>query len=534
MALPIFIAGSSGLILTLLLILLCMRSGCGIDWLQRPADWHHAHRGKVPRLGGLVLAAAFAAVEFGIATFYPELRASTPARNVIVFGSLAMFALGFWDDIRSLGASTKLLCQILIAATVCSCGVRIEILSLPLTTAPLQLGAWGPIVTVIWLVGLANLINLSDGLDGLAGGICFMLVVLMAVVGHQGGHFELLAWGMAGALAGFLWFNFPPARVYLGDGGAYFLGFQVGLYSIVNSHNGADFGALAAPLFVLALPVTDALLTILRRGLRGLPLFRPDRKHLHHRLLAVGVSPRKVLLLVYTLNLAFLLMALAAFWSHGKRVPGLLVLAALLLFACAGTFGFSRRWFAIHRVVRSSLRMRREIRYALSLTHWLELESRRHPGPAELWPGFVFAANKLGFASLKLTLEDEHRFWQRPTGPSGSARCRYDCPNGSYGSIEFTSPPCSLIGSRRARSCEQDGECGGQFRGCLAEPRLFETISELLAEAWSRSAAGWSERRVPLRFDDREPQPPASKVAGSAQTAAMAKGVECLGQIGEA
>ena len=112
-----------------------------------------------------------------------------------------------------------------------------------------------------------------------------MLMALLAYVGHQSGNLELVACGMVGALLGFLWFNFPPARIYMGDGGAYFLGFQIGLFTIVNSQKGTILPALVAPLFVLALPILDTSLAILRRGLRGLPVFRPDRKHIHHRLI---------------------------------------------------------------------------------------------------------------------------------------------------------------------------------------------------------------------------------------------------------
>jgi UDP-GlcNAc:undecaprenyl-phosphate GlcNAc-1-phosphate transferase len=148
---------------------------------------------------------------------------------------------------------------------------------IPFSATIIDLGNWGILITVLWLVGMTNLINLIDGADGLAGGICLMLMVLLAYVGHESGSFELLVSGMAGALLAFLWFNFPPARIYLGDGGAYFLGFQIGLLAILSSHKGTVLAALVAPLFVLALPIIDTALAILRRGLRGLPIFRPDR-----------------------------------------------------------------------------------------------------------------------------------------------------------------------------------------------------------------------------------------------------------------
>jgi len=500
MGTAVLIAAMLGAGSTLLLIPAALRVGWAEVLLRRRTDWHHTHSRPVPRLGGAVLVVAFIIVEAYIAIFHSELRAETPARNVLLSGSLAMFALGFWDDLRPLRAGWKLLGQILIAATVSYCGVAIEVWTLPLAGTPIHLGAWGPVLTVAWLVTLTNLINLIDGADGLAGGISLALMILIAAVAHQNGNFELLASGMAGALLGFLWYNFPPARIYLGDGGAYFLGFQIGLYSLVNSHKGTIFAALVAPLFVLAFPMADAFLTLARRGLRGLPLFRPDSKHLHHRLMAIGCSGRKLVLWVYAFNVIFLLMGLAAFWSRGQLVPTLLGAAVLLLVGCAGSFTFSRRWFAIHRVVRSSLRMRDQIQYALSLTRWLELEGRRTTSPDELWPDFVFAANKLGFVSLKVTLEGEHRFWQRPNGSLGAVYQRYDCPDRNYGSLEFMAPSCPLHRSALEDAAQCHKDCRTNFGECLADPRVFETISELLAETWNRSGAQWNGNGVPLKF----------------------------------
>ena len=200
---------------------------------QRHKELHHTHKGQVSRLGGLGLAVAFIGVEILIETLLPEQRAKSPHRLVVILSSLAMFALGFWDDLKPLGARKKLLGQILIALSVCGFGIGIQAIKVPFTGTELQLGGWGVLITVLWLVAITNLINLIDGVDGLAGGICLMLMGLLAYVGYSAGGFVLLASGMAGALLGFLWFNFPPARIYLGDGGAYFLGFQIGLFSLL-------------------------------------------------------------------------------------------------------------------------------------------------------------------------------------------------------------------------------------------------------------------------------------------------------------
>src|SRR5579862_1372968 len=497
-------AAGLGLGITLFLIPLALWVCKSTVVHERAVDWHHRRSGPIPRIGGAVLVVAFLAIELWIELFHPQLRANTPGRNVIVLSSVAMFALGFWDDLRRIGAVWKLAAQILIAGAVWLFGVGIEVWRTPFSHAPIQLGFWAPLVTIAWLVSLTILINQIDGLDGLAGGQCLSLMILIVAVALQNGNFGLLASGMAGALVGFLCFNLPPARVYLGDGGAYFLGFQIGLYSIVNSHKGAAPEALIAPLFVLALPITDAVLTVVRRGLRGLPLFRPDRKHLHHRLVSDGCSERKAVLCLYGMNLVFLLMGLATFWSRGGWVLVLLGTAVFLLLLGARTCGFSRHWFAIHRVVRSSISMRAEVQYALSLARWLELESRRQLGPDEFWPNLIFAAEKLGFSSLKLTLRGEQRVWRRHGALSRAIRRRYDCPNGNCGSLELTTPACSQGDLARFRSCDSKADCTEYEGRCLADPRAFEMISELLAEAWNKAAVHWHRRRIPLQFKPDE------------------------------
>jgi UDP-GlcNAc:undecaprenyl-phosphate GlcNAc-1-phosphate transferase len=467
---------------------LCLRA----NLLNRGQEFHHTHQRPVPRLGGLVLAAAFIWVEVFITIWCPETSVPPPVRRVIVLSSLAMFALGFWDDLKPLGARRKLIGQVLIAGAVCCFGLGIQTFKIPFTERLVDLHGWGALITILWLVGMANLINLIDGVDGLAGGICLMLLVLIVYVGHQGGSFELLAAGMAGATLGFLWFNFPPARIYLGDSGAYFLGFQIGLFALVNSHKGTVFAALIAPLFVLALPILDTALAILRRGLRGLPIFRPDRRHIHHRLLGMGMSRRRTVLTLYSVTLVFLVLGFAAFWSRGKLVPVLLGVGALLLMICAGKMHFSREWFSVGRVVGNSLAMRQEVQYALSLSHWLALEGGRGRSVEELWSDFTFAAQRLGFSSVKLTLADGSRLWQAADRSAPTQVSRQELHGGLWGILELEAPAGSEESS-------QSGE--PESSPPICDPSLFAIATDLLAESWTKAI---SKSRMgdptPLRF----------------------------------
>jgi UDP-GlcNAc:undecaprenyl-phosphate GlcNAc-1-phosphate transferase len=468
--------------------------------LQRGPDPHHTHQKPMPRLGGLALAIAFIGVEVFIAVCWPGERARTPGRAVVLLSSLAMFGLGFWDDFKPLGARRKFLAQIVIALSVCVFGIGIEHFRIPFVSITLDLGSWGVFVTVLWLVGMTNLINLIDGMDGLAGGICLMLMGLLAYVGQENGSLVLLVCGMAGALIGFLYFNFPPARIYLGDSGAYFLGFQIGLYAILNSHKGTIFAALAAPLFVLALPILDTTLAILRRGLRGLPIFRPDRRHLHHHLLDMGLSRRKVLLGFYAFTLVFLAMGFAAYWSRGHLIPVLLGIGALILLLCAGRLNFSRSWFAVGRVVGQSLEMRREVEYALALTRWLALEGGRRESAEGLWEDLTFAAQRLGYMSVRMVLADGQRAWGQTDGCPHTRSVVRVLQGGRLGNLELRALSCEVgaVPLHGTQPCER-ASCP-----CVAEERVFEVVSELLAEGWIKAASILTNGdQLPLRFDTR-------------------------------
>lgn len=490
---------------------------------QRGMDLHHTHRQPVCRLGGLALVAAFIGVETLVVAVWPEQRQKAHERLVVLISSLAMFALGFWDDLKPLGAKRKLLGQVLIAIAVCACGIGIQHFKIPFTATIIPLGGWGVLITVLWLVGMANLINLIDGVDGLAAGICLMLMILLAYVGHQSGGFDLLVSGMAGALLAFLWFNFPPARIYLGDGGAYFLGFQIGLFAILSSHKGTVLAALAAPLFVLALPIVDTALAILRRGLRGLPIFRPDRRHIHHHLLEMGFSRRKVVLYLYGVTLLFLILGFAAFWSRGHLIPVLAGVTALILLLCAGKLNFSRHWFAVGRVVGNSLEMRQEIQYALTLMRWLALEGARCKSVEEFWPDLVLAAKRLGYCSVRLTLADGQRVWEQPDCPQPARSIVHVLQGGRCGTLEFKAPDCQVTTdpAQRAPGCERS------CCPCVADSRVFDIVSELLAEGWVKGIS--KSRRAdltPLRFDTQLAQPRNPSHCKESSSSAPAPGPE--------
>jgi UDP-GlcNAc:undecaprenyl-phosphate GlcNAc-1-phosphate transferase len=490
------IAGLVGLLVSLGLISLILRASRLSGFGLRESEGHHTHEIPLPRLGGLALAGALVVVMV-VGTFLEPDFLQKNQRWLIISSSLLMFGLGLWDDLFKLGAKRKLLGQIGIASIAYFCGIAIEHFKIPFTGHIVDLGWWGLVVTVFWLVAMTNLINLIDGVDGLAGGICLMLMVLLSYVNLQSGSSGLIAIGMAGALLGFLRFNFPPARIYLGDGGAYFLGFMIGAMTIVASQKGTILAALAAPLFVLALPIIDTSLAILRRGLRGLPLFRPDRSHLHHRLLNLGYSRRKVVVGVYVFTAVFLLLAFMEIYWRGQYFALFMGIGALVIILTASQFSFSREWFTIGRTLGNSLESRAHIRYALTLSQWLALEGTRCQTINELAENLVFIARKLGFASVRIQLEADERVWpliSAQPDPLHVKTFRHKFGRKRVCLLEFNvaCPPPSLA-------------AGEEISG--AALHRFSIQAELVAEGWNKAIKDWKRlhHTLPAHFAEKKP-----------------------------
>ena len=487
----LFIGGVIGLTTSVCLIVGILQLNRRYPLPGQVIEGHHTHTIPIPRVGGVALAGAMVAV---VAFFHFASGQEFLFQNerlVVIPACLAMFGLGLWDDLFKLGAKKKLLGQILIASAAYYFGIGIFQFKVPVTYEIIQLGLWSFPLTVIWLVAMTNLINLIDGIDGLAGGICLMLMALLIFVSFNAGSVPVVTAGLAGALLGFLRFNFPPARIYMGDGGAYFLGFYIGCSTIITSHKGTIVAALMAPLFVLALPIIDTALAILRRGVRGLPLFRPDRKHIHHRLLAAGHSRRTVVLGLYGFTAFFLLLGAATFVKHGQYFPVCIGVGTLLIILTAGKFSFSREWFSVGRVLGNSIESRAEIQYALTLTRWLALEGRRVHSLTELADDVVFIAKKLGFTTVHIRLEDEEKTWSlRKVQNEICHSHRHALPGHKYCFLELgvCCPKQDL---------PPDEEC------CQKHRAMTDILADLLAEGWAKAVVDWKQRELLVRFDAR-------------------------------
>jgi len=475
--LPIITSVLLGLAVTWLLIPFVQQNATPGSSYFQARFFHHTHQGSISRFGGVALMAAFLTVVMLSYLWLPPFSAVRQSfRSVVAASSMAMFLLGFWDDLKPIGARKKLAGQILIATVVWYCGIRIDKFLSPISGHLYDLGGWSWLVTTFWLVALTNVINLCDGIDGLAGGISLMLMGLLTFLGHEAMSFPMIcSAGMFGALLGFLRYNFPPAKIYMGDGGAYFLGFLIAVLTLLHSQKGTVVAALIAPLFVLALPILDVSVAILRRGLKGLPLFRPDREHIHHRMLKFGFSRTRAVLVMYGISALFLFFAFILLWQQGRGLPILLGFMFLTLLLAARMFDFSRHWFAVGRVLENSLEMRKETHYALTLARWLELEAERVDSLDELWDNFVFLAGKFGFARAKLKKSEGTKVWEtRKDFVAPDDYCRsYDWNEGFAGSLQ-------LEGDHTKMSV-----------------KLFEHLSELAAEAWLKAVIHWGESHGP-------------------------------------
>ncbi|HSV30982.1 MAG TPA: MraY family glycosyltransferase [Atribacteraceae bacterium] len=288
--------------LTPLVIFYCQR----VKQYDLPDGKRKIHRRPISRLGGLAVFASF-------------LISSSLASSVVGFsfpgiqiaGLVLIFATGFLDDLRTLSPYLKLGGQLAGVLCLMNGGALIQFFTLPWDNI-LYLGIWGYPLTVLWFIGIINALNLIDGMDGLSGGIASIAALTLGIIAWQEGRLEpaLISFVFLFSVLGFLPFNFPPAKVFLGDGGALLLGSVLALISVQGAVKSAATFTLAAPILVLGVPISDTLFAIIRRKRNGLPIMFPDRGHLHHRLLERGYSQTRVVLTVYGISAAFGLVAI--------------------------------------------------------------------------------------------------------------------------------------------------------------------------------------------------------------------------------
>src|SRR5579862_7792515 len=320
--------GALSIILALILTPI-VRDGLGkFGFLDHPDGVRKKHATAVPRVGGIAIVLAYLctfAIAFALPFSYTYvLHRALPHILQLVLPACAVFATGVLDDRLRLSAWTKLIGIAGAAVMAYAAGIRVDIHILH------SLPAWpglGFALTVIWLVGCTNAFNLIDGMDGLAAGVGLVATVTMLIAALTQGNLPLALATMplAGCLLGFLRYNFNGASVFLGDSGSLLIGFLLGCYGALWSEKSVTLVALTVPLLAVSIPLIDVVLSILRRYLRNRPIFQADRGHIHHRLLDLGLSPKKAVLTIYGVCAVVAVLSLLASALH-NQFSGLIVI----------------------------------------------------------------------------------------------------------------------------------------------------------------------------------------------------------------
>jgi UDP-GlcNAc:undecaprenyl-phosphate/decaprenyl-phosphate GlcNAc-1-phosphate transferase len=275
-------------------------------WVDRPSA-RKVHQKPMARTGGLAICAGTllaVLIVWGFAGFSNLPTSTASALLSVMSGSFGFFLVGFADDLWGLSPIMRLLMQGAISIAVWLGGVQIEFVSIP-SLGIVQLGWLSLPLTVIWLTGVVNAINWMDGLDGLASGVSGIAAIMIFVIclfTNQLAIAVIIA-ALAGSLLGFLYYNFNPAQIFMGDGGSYFIGFLLAGVSVIGLVKSAIATAVLLPLLILAVPLLDMSTVIALRLWNRRSPFVADKRHLHHRLLKAGLSHRTTVVVIYALAL---------------------------------------------------------------------------------------------------------------------------------------------------------------------------------------------------------------------------------------
>ena len=302
-------------------------------WLVPPSHERHLHKHALPRLGGVAIVFSFllatAIALLGERILHPA-GSTLSLRPLLTMlpPALLIFFLGVYDDTRGASAYLKFLVQAVAGAMLFAGGMRI--LDLPLLFGARQFSSLvGLPLTIFWVMAITNAFNLIDGLDGLAAGSALFSTLVMFVVAtlSHASLTSLLTLALAGAVLGFLRYNFNPATIFLGDCGSLFVGFMLSALALHSAQKAPTVIAVAIPIVSFGLPILETLLSIVRRFISGRPVFTADREHIHHKLLDRGWSHRQVVIILYAVSALFALLSLFLLWPTGSTLG--LVLAVL-------------------------------------------------------------------------------------------------------------------------------------------------------------------------------------------------------------
>lgn len=300
------------LIVSLLITPLIIKLALKMNATDKPNE-RKVHKTPTPTMGGLAIFISFC---IGVAILQP----SNSYHVAIIAGALAIIILGIFDDLYALSAKVKFLVQLLIAfMVVFGGGLQLHFINLPFG-GKLEFGFLGSVITILWIVGITNAINLIDGLDGLAAGVSSIALLTIAFMAMVMGNVYVFTMAviLLFSTLGFLKYNFHPARIFMGDTGALFLGYMIAVLSLLGFKN-VTMISFVIPMLILGVPISDTLISMVRRYINKQPMTKPDSAHLHHRLISFGFTHKQTVLFIYLLSgmfsLAAILFSMTTVWG---------------------------------------------------------------------------------------------------------------------------------------------------------------------------------------------------------------------------
>lgn len=296
-----------------------------------PKDNRRVHKKPIPKLGGLAIYISFVTM-----VILKKGPVNETEMGILIGASIIVIG-GFIDDKYDLKPRYKLMFQLAATLVIIHFGIKISVMTNPSSDVYKYISLSGFIsipLTVIWVVGVTNAFNLIDGLDGLSAGIAFIACVTMIVVSFLSGNVEseviVLTVALAGAILGFLPYNFNPASIFMGDIGSQLLGFLLSAIAIKGAIKSASAFVLAVPILALGLPIYDTLFAIVRRKINGKAITQADKGHLHHRLLAMGLNQKQVVIIMYLISAILGILAVIVMQLPNRK--GYILMTAVIIF----------------------------------------------------------------------------------------------------------------------------------------------------------------------------------------------------------
>jgi len=397
--------------------------------VDQPDQHRKIHSAPIPRVGGVAIFAA-------VIGAYGLLLMARLAAGAIVWDGLPLvlrllpalaiiFGIGLIDDIISVSPWIKLAAEVIAAISAWFGGIHVGVVADHSFSGVISF-----VVTLLWIVACTNAINLIDGVDGLAAGVSLFAAVTMLIAAllNHNIPMALAVVPLVGALLGFLRFNFNPASIFLGDCGSLAIGFLLGCYGAVWSQKSSTLLGMTAPLLVLAVPLLDVCLAILRRFITGQPIFTADRAHIHHKLLLKGFTPRQLVLFIYGICGIGAASSLLLTVYHDRYSGFVIVLVCLAAWLGLQHLGYSEFSVARRLVLGGSFRTVLSAQLALEA---FEREVHADLTLRQCWELLCLTCPKFGFSGVDFELDDVKHKWGISTG----WHARIDFPGHGYISV---------------------------------------------------------------------------------------------------